>query len=155
MLMLGLAAPGPVLAADFRLMDTATSSVQVADLKAMTKDAAGVRRFTLYTAAFSPLQANGKTFQFIAWSWAFDCKQNLIRSEGFDIYGSDFSAVDHKGAVSPWVAPNSALPPASDFAVYCAASPSRASHAVRLAASDWRAAVRAAISTAAASASQP
>jgi hypothetical protein len=146
--MLALATPAATQAADFRLMDTAATSVMVADLSSIAKDASGVRRVTIYTASFAPMQVNGKIFQFISGLWAFDCEKNQFRSESIDILAPDFTVADHSGAQSQWEPPADKPPPASDFATYCARSPGRVSDAERLAASDWRAAIQEALAKA-------
>jgi hypothetical protein len=147
-LMLALAAPVAAQAADFRLMATSPTSVMVSDLGAIAKDASGVRRVTIYSASFAPMQVQGKSFQFIAGLWAFDCAKGQLRSEGMDIFGPDFAVVDHSGTMSQWDTPAGKPPPASDFATYCAGSPGKASRAPRLAANDWRTAVQAGLAKA-------
>ena len=127
-LMLALAAPAAASAADFRLMATGATSVMVADLSSISKDASGVRRLSIYTASFAPMQVNGKTFQYIWGNWAFDCDKSQFRSEGVDILSSDFTVLDQSTAMSQWEPTAGKPPPASDFAVYCAASPAQATY---------------------------
>jgi hypothetical protein len=154
-LMLGLAAPAATWAADFRLMATGATSVMVADLGAISKDAAGVRHVSIYSGSFAPMQVNGKTFQFIWGNWAFDCQKGQFRSEGVDILGPDFTVLDHSDTMSRWDTPTGKPPPASDFATYCAASPGKASHAPKLNASEWHGAIQAALAMARAAPSEP
>lgn len=154
-LMLALAAPAVSQAADFRLMATAATSVMVVDLSSIAKDASGVRRVTIYSGSFAPMQVNGKTFQFIWGNWAFDCEKGQFRTEGVDILAADFTVLDRSTVVSQWEAPAGKPPPASDFATYCAASPGKASHAPKLNASEWHGAIQAALAKARAAPSEP
>lgn len=144
-LILALAAPAVAGAADFRLMATAATSVMVVDLSSISKDASGVRRVSIYSGSFAPMQVNGKTFQFIWGNWAFDCEKGQFRTEGVDILAADFTVLDRSTAVSQWDTPAGKPPPASDFATYCAASPSKASQAPKLNASEWHGAIQAAL----------
>jgi hypothetical protein len=154
-LMLALAIPVAAGAADFRLMATAATSVMVVDLSAIAKDASGVRRVSIYTGSFAPMQVNGKTFQFIWGNWAFDCEKGQFRSEGVDILAADFTVLDRSTVMSQWETPAGKPPPASDFATYCAASPSKVSHAPKLNASDWHGAIQAALAKARTAPSEP
>ena len=154
-LVLTLAAPAMASAADFRLMATGATSVMVADLSSISTDASGVRRLSIYSASFAPMQVNGKTFQYIWGNWAFDCEKGQFRSEGIDILSSDFTVLAQSTAISQWEAPAGKPPPASDFATYCAASPGKASHAPKLNASEWHGAILAALAKAKAGPSEP
>lgn len=154
-LVLAVSVPAVASAADFRLMDTAATSVMVADLSSISKDANGVRRLSIYSGSFAPMQVNGKTFQYIWGNWAFDCEKNQFRSEGTDILGPDFTVLAQSTAASQWEAPAGKPPPAADFAVYCAASPGRASNAPKLDASEWHGAIQAALAKARAAPQEP